>query len=140
MLPATAKPYLVRALYEWCMAEGHTPYILVTTGYPGVRFPEGYDKDGRLTLNIGTRAVQDLDLGPDRVRFRARFGGQFHQVEVPLTALLAIFAAETHEGMVFEEPSAPPAAATAAEEPAPPPPAEPEPPRGGEPTHLRLVK
>jgi stringent starvation protein B len=107
MLPPTAKPYLLRAIYDWCLAEGHTPYVLVAATQPGVRFPAGHDKDGRLTLNLSPRAVQGLDLGPDRIRFMARFGARVAEVEVPLVAVIAVFAAETHEGIIFGEPPAP---------------------------------
>lgn len=104
MLPFSARPYMIRAIYDWCVHEGHTPYLLVATEVPGVRVPEGYGKDGKITLNVGPRAVQNLDLGDDRVRFSARFGGQHREVEVPIKALVAVFAAETHEGLVFGEP------------------------------------
>jgi len=107
MLPPTAKPYLLRAIYDWCLAEGHTPHVLVASAHPGVRFPAGYDKGGKLTLNIAPRAVQGLDLGLDRIRFAARFGGRVEEVEVPLVAVVAVFAAETHDGLVFGEPPAP---------------------------------
>jgi stringent starvation protein B len=113
MLPPTAKPYLVRAIYDWCLAEGHTPYILASAPYPGVRFPDGYAKDGHLTLNIAPKAVERMELGPDRIRFLARFGGRVHEVEVPHQAVVAVFAAETHEGVVFGEPPAPAAALSA---------------------------
>ncbi|MDH5527064.1 MAG: ClpXP protease specificity-enhancing factor [Nitrospirota bacterium] len=109
MLPLSARPYMVRALYEWCVHEGHTPYLLVATEVAGVRVPEGYGKDGKITLNVGPRAVQNLDLGQDRVRFSARFGGRHQEVEVPIKALVAIFAAESHEGLVFGEPDLSPA-------------------------------
>jgi stringent starvation protein B len=152
MLPPTAKPYLVRAIYDWCLDEGHTPYLLVSATYPGVRFPEGYARDGRLTLNVAPKAVERLELGSDRIRFLARFGGQVHGVEVPVAAVIAVFAAESHDGIVFGEPPAPAAAlegaATSAEPapgpngadgpPEPPPPGSPESRPGG--PRLRLVK
>lgn len=103
MLPPSAKPYLIRAIHEWCLTEGHTPYLLVDTTQPGVRSPEGYDKDGKLTLNVAPRAVDNLELGDDRVRFSARFGAKPFQVEVPLLAVVAIFSAESNEGIVFGE-------------------------------------
>jgi stringent starvation protein B len=154
MLPPTAKPYLVRAIYDWCLDEGHTPYLLVAATYPGVRFPNGYDRDGRLTLNIAPKAVERLELGPDRIRFLARFGGAVQGVEVPVAAVIAVFAAESHDGVVFGEPPAPaapldasetpeaapiPAPQAEAEGPEPPPPAdEPDDKPGG--PRLRLVK
>jgi len=104
MLPPTAKPYLVRAIYDWCLAEGHTPYILAAESHVGVRVPEGYAKDGRITLNINPRAVQNLEVGADSIRFSARFGAAPFQVVVPYQAVVAIFASETHEGMVFGDP------------------------------------
>jgi len=104
MLPPTAKPYLVRAIYDWCLAEGHTPYILAAESHAGVRVPEGYAKDGRITLNINPRAVQNLEVGADSIRFSARFGAAPFQVVVPYQAVVAIFASETHEGMVFGDP------------------------------------
>ncbi len=105
MLPETAKPYLIRAIYDWCLAEGHTPHILAAVDQPGVRVPTGYAKDNRITLNLSPRSVQNLELGLDRVRFAARFGASTSQVELPLAGILAIFAAETHEGIVFGDPN-----------------------------------
>lgn len=143
MLPPTAKPYLVRAIYDWCLAQGHSPYLLVAVSQPGVRVPAGFDKDGRITLNINPRAVQGLELGIERIRFSARFGAQPHQVEVPYQSIVAIFAAETHEGMVFGDPhpvtSAEPASVAHAAEPAPAAPPEPEPGPGKGERRLRLV-
>lgn len=107
MLPPSAKPYLIRAIHEWCLTEGHAPYLLVDITQPGVRAPEGYDKDGKLTLNIAPRAIQNLELGDDRIRFSARFGAKPFQVEVPLRAVVAVFSAETNEGIVFGESSRP---------------------------------
>ena len=141
MLPPTAKPYLVRAIYDWCLAEGHSPYLLVSIGQPGVRVPEGYDKDGRITLNINPRAVQDLELGMDRIRFSARFGAAPFHVEVPHQAIVAIFAAETHEGMVFGDPHPPGNLAARPDEAAEPAPTnEPEPPAEKSEPRLRLVE
>ena len=112
MLPPSAKPYLVRAIYDWCLAEGHSPYLLAAEHHPGVRVPDGYAKDGRITLNINPRAVQSLEVGADHIRFSARFGAAPFQVQVPYQAIVAIFAAETHEGMVFGDPHSPIADAT----------------------------
>lgn len=149
MLPPSAKPYLIRAIHEWCLTEGLTPYLLVDTTQPGVRAPEGYDKDGKLTLNVAPRAVDGLELGDDRIRFSARFGARPFQVEVPLLSVVAIFSAESNEGIIFGE-SPRPAAPLEAE------PAAPEitagdkagqgeatdaaPPQSETPPHLRLVK
>ncbi|MFQ5508545.1 MAG: stringent starvation protein B [Leptospirillia bacterium] len=90
-----------------CGGGPHT-LLLVATDQPGVRAPQGYAKDNRLTLNMSPKAVDGLELGRERVRFSARFGGASHQVEVPLRAIVAIFSAETHDGLIFGDP--PPAA------------------------------
>jgi stringent starvation protein B len=107
------RPYLVRAMYDWISDNGMTPYLLVDARMDGVRVPQGAVKDGQIVLNIAVRAVSDLELGNDRVRFMARFSGVSHQVEVPVTAVLAIYAHENGQGMMFPaEPAgtSPPAA------------------------------
>lgn len=142
MLPPNAKPYLVRAIYDWCLAEGHTPYVLVAAAQPGVRFPAGYEKDGRITLNIAPRAVDAFEMGLDRIRFMGRFGGQVHGIEVPMNAVIAVFAAETHDGLVFGDPPAPPTEPSNGDRPTEDAGPEPEPPatpKAGSP-RLRLVK
>ena len=122
------RPYLVRAMYQWVSDNGLTPYLLVDARLPGVMVPPASVKDGQIVLNIAMRAVSDLDLGNERISFLARFGGVSQQVSVPLGAVLAIYAQENGQGMMFP-----------AEPTAPPPPAEPpEPARGG--PRLRLVK
>lgn len=122
------RPYLLRAIYEWISDNGLTPYLLVNATFAGVRVPEHAVKEGRIVLNVAARAVAQLDFGKDWVRFLARFSGISQAVEVPITAVLAIYAHENGEGMVF------PVEATS-----PTPPPEPEAPskKGG---HLRVVK
>ena len=125
------RPYLLRALYEWIADNGMTPHILVDAQAPGVRVPPHTVKDGRVVLNIAPRAVAGLDIGKDWIRFNARFGGVSHRVEVPLGAVLAIYAQENGQGMMFpadDAPQAPPPATSDSDVPA----------KKG--SHLRVIK
>lgn len=108
-VPMTSnRPYLVRAMYEWISDNGMTPYLLVDAGMDGVQVPLQAVKDGRVVLNVARRAVANLELGNDWIRFMARFSGVGHRVEVPLLAVQAIYAQESGQGMMLpqEEPSA----------------------------------
>jgi stringent starvation protein B len=128
------RPYLLRALYEWINDNSMTPHLLVDAGREGVQVPASTIKDGRVVLNIAARAVAQLDLGNREVRFKARFGGVSQSVIVPVTAVLAIYAQETGQGMMLPEDGA------TLPEDAPddtPGPAGDGPKRGG---HLRVVK
>jgi stringent starvation protein B len=141
------RPYLVRALYEWICDNGMTPYLLVEATAPGVRVPPQTVKDGRVVLNIAPRAVTKLELANDVVSFQARFAGVAMLVIAPTDAILAVYAMENGQGMLF-----PPVDATVsagdddAPEPAvgdtdadgtPPTPSGDRPSRG---SHLRVVK
>ncbi len=102
------RPYLLRAMYEWIADNGMTPYILVDAAAPGVSVPRSAVKDGRVVLNIAARAVAQLELGKDRVRFTARFAGVSQPVEAPMAAVLAIYAQENGQGMMFPAENSPP--------------------------------
>lgn len=97
------RPYLYRALHEWMSDNGHTPQIVVDAKHDGTIVPLEFVNDGRIVLNISYAATQDLVLGNDAVEFQARFGGNPFDVSVPAAAVLAIYARETGEGMVFAE-------------------------------------
>ena len=84
------RPYLVRALYEWCIDSGFTPYLTVVVG-AGVRVPMEFVRDGRITLNVGPDATQGLRLGNDWIEFKARFGGVAREILVPVERVEAIF-------------------------------------------------
>lgn len=103
------RPYLLRALYEWISDNDLSPYLLVDATLPGVRVPTGSAKDGKVVLNIAARAVNKLELGNDGIRFLARFGGVSQAVDVPMAAVLAIYAQENGQGMMFPAEDAPPA-------------------------------
>ncbi len=95
------KPYLIRAIYDWILDNACTPYLLVDCRREGVVVPEQNVQDGKIILNVNPAAVADLDLGNDLIRFNARFSGVAHQVQVPPRAVLAIYARENGEGMMF---------------------------------------
>lgn len=95
------RPYLIRAIYDWVNDNGYTPHLLVDARQPHVRVPAHAVKDGQIVLNVAMRAVANLDLGNDRIRFLARFSGASQQVDVPVTAVLAIYAQENGQGMMF---------------------------------------
>ena len=101
------RPYLIRAMYDWISDNGLTPYLLVDARAEGVRVPSGAVKDGQVVLNVAVRAVSDLELGNQRIRFMARFSGVSHEVEVPVGAVLAIYAQENGQGMMFPADGAP---------------------------------
>jgi stringent starvation protein B len=107
-MPETStKPYLIRALHEWCTDNGYTPHIVVTVDANTV-VPRAHIHDGQITLNIGSLATNRLTLGNEFIEFQARFSGVTEQIFVPVSAVSAIYARETGAGMGFEvEPSQP---------------------------------
>ena len=129
-----SRPYLVRALHQWILDNQCTPYILVDTTMPNVSVPEEYVENGQIVLNISPSAVQDLLMDDDGISFNARFGGVPMAVFVPTVGVLAIYAKENGQGMMFgTEPGAP-----SPDEP-PTPPEPPKPSQGGKPS-LKIVK
>jgi len=102
------RPYLLRALYDWICDNGLTPYILADAQQPGVEIPPGSAKDGKVVLNISSSAVRGLQLGKETIEFNARFGGVPRNVRVPVSVVLAIYAQENGQGMLFpDEPDKP---------------------------------
>lgn len=100
-----SRPYLIRALYEWIDDNQLTPHLLVDATLEGVNVPLQFVEDGRIVLNVSASATHDLLLGNESVRFYARFGGVDTAVEVPIDAVLAIYARENGQGMMFAEES-----------------------------------
>ena len=97
------RPYLLRALYEWIVDNGLTPHVLVDAVQPGVRVPAHAVKDGRIVLNIAERAVGGLRMDNESLRFSARFGGVSQAVQVPMHAVIAIYARENGQGMALPD-------------------------------------
>jgi stringent starvation protein B len=97
------RPYLLRALFEWISENSMTPHILVDAAVEGVDVPEQAVQKGKVILNIDRAAVQDLDMANEWLSFSARFSGRRYQVMVPLEAVLAIYAKENGQGMMFAQ-------------------------------------
>ena len=150
------KPYLLRALFEWCVDNGYTPHLAVKVD-SRTQVPQEYVKNGEITLNISPNAVHKLQMGNELIEFSARFGGVARQISVPVTNVYALYARESGHGMTFDiegkEAAAKPGVQARAESentaparpPAKPPAALPAPspdpkkPGGGKPT-LRRIK
>jgi stringent starvation protein B len=136
--PISTKPYLLRAIYEWCVDNGYTPYVSVVVDST-TRVPMEYVRDGEIVLNIGPLATSKLQMGNDMIECSARFSGSARELSIPVGMVAAIYAKENGQGMSFEvEKSAAPSdtgdAAPAGSEPP-----EPTKPTGGRPA-LRRVK
>ncbi len=97
------RPYLIRAMYEWIVDNGMTPYLMVHADREGVQVPQEFIQDGNIVLNLSPTAVRSLNLGNEAVGFSARFAGVPRDVRCPVSAVLAIYARETGRGMVFRD-------------------------------------
>jgi stringent starvation protein B len=159
----STRPYLLRALHDWCTDNGFTPYIAVHVDAT-VQVPMEYVKDNEIVLNIGFDATSGLQLGNEYVEFKARFGGLTRDIVVPVDHVVAIYARENGQGMAFPMPTgaaaapdAEPADAADARSPTPlrtglrlarptadkapveeDPPEQPDPPGGGRPALKRI--
>lgn len=99
-LPST-KPYLLRAIWEWCCDNGFTPHIAVEVD-ERTRVPREFVRDGQIVLNLGPDATKKLLIGNDFIDFQARFGGVARDLSVPVERVSAIYARENGAGMAFE--------------------------------------
>lgn len=144
MFDPSTKPYLIRAIYEWCVDQGYTPYLAVQVDGQ-TRVPMEHVKDGRIVLNISYTATHQLKIDNDFIHFSARFSGVSRELEIPVAAVSGIFSKETGQGMFFQVPAADaqtgvaPAAETEtpAEDGGEPAGPSGKPPRG---SHLKVVK
>lgn len=100
MSTLSKQPYLLRALYEWCVDAGYTPYIVLHVD-GNTRVPAGFSRNGEITLNLHPDAVQGLEITDEWLSFTARFGGVAQRIEAPVQNVLAIYAQETGDGMSF---------------------------------------
>lgn len=141
-LPST-KPYLIRAIYDWCVDHGFTPHLAVAVD-DTTRVPREYVRDGQIVLNVSPLATHRLVLGEREITFEARFGGRPYSVIVPIGRVIAIFARENGQGLAFEPeetvidvekasetPAAPSASENQSQQDRPPP---------GRGTHLKRIK
>jgi len=111
------RPYLLRAMHEWISESDCTPHIVVDASIEGVEVPRQYVRDGKIVLNLSWNATQQLVMGSDKVCFNGRFGATSMTVSIPIDAVLAVYARETGQGMIF------------ADDESGPPPQPPEPPQ-----------
>ena len=103
------KPYLIRAVYEWLIDNGATPYLLVDTSLEGVIVPEAFINDSKIVLNIAPDAVQHYETDNENIYFSARFSGKRMELLIPIEAVLGIYGKENNQGMFFsEEQTSPP--------------------------------
>jgi stringent starvation protein B len=101
MSEISTKPYLLRAIYEWCTDSGYTPYLAVKVD-AGTTVPMEYVKKGEIVLNISFGATSGLKMDNDSIRFHARFGGVSREIYIPVNNVMAIYANENGQGMAFE--------------------------------------
>ena len=133
----SSKPYLIRAIHEWCSDSNYTAYLSVRVD-ANTRVPLEYVKNGEIVLNVSYDATHRLTIGNDLIQFTARFNGVSRECSIPVEAVLGIFARENGQGMFFQPEEA--AAAVPAEQPAESPTDTPSgPPTGGRPK-LQVVK
>jgi stringent starvation protein B len=139
------RPYLLRAIHEWICDSACTPHIVVDAGIEGVEVPRQFVKEGKIVLNVSWNATAGLQLGNEELTFSGRFGGVGMSVRVPIVAILAIYARESGQGMIFAEDDAdphPPGARAPSHEPTSPrepPPVAPAPGHSQRP-RLKVVK
>ncbi len=135
MNPPSTTAYLIRAIYEWCVDNGLTPYLAVRVT-ESTRVPLEYVRNGEIVLNVSADATRDLTLGNQLIQFSARFNGVSREITVPVDAVSGIFAKETGQGLAFEQPSPVPSVGSV---PADTPPEDRPPPPAARP-RLQVVK
>ena len=131
----SSRPYLIRALYEWIVENNCTPHLLVNSDFKGVQVPSGYASEGQIVLNVSPTAVRHLDMDNQAVCFEGRVGGVPLRLNRRVAAILAIYARENGQGMVFEleQPDIGPRDDAGADD-------VPEPPKPGGRPSLKVVK
>jgi stringent starvation protein B len=100
----STRPYLIRALHDWCTDNGFTPYVAVFVD-ASVQVPMEYVKNQEIVLNVGFEATSGLRLGNEAIEFKARFGGVAREIMVPIDHVIAIYARENGQGMAFPVPN-----------------------------------
>jgi stringent starvation protein B len=134
------RPYLLRAIHEWICDSDCTPHIVVDAGMSGVDVPRQYVRDGKIILNVSWNATAQLRIGNDELSFSGRFGGASMIVRVPVDAVLAIYARETGQGMIFADDEGGPAPTPPEGAPPEGTPTEPPPRPAGPRPKLKVVK
>lgn len=101
MKGSSTKPYLIRAIYDWCSDNALTPYMAVKVD-ESTRVPSAYVRDGEIIINISMEAVRNLRIDNGEITCEGRFGGVSHNILIPVTAVIGIFSKETGQGLVFQ--------------------------------------
>ena len=99
----SSRPYLVRAMYQWITDNGMTPHLLVDVSIDGVQVPAEHVQNGKIILNVAPMAIGSLILGDEEITFSARFSGKSMSLYIPIEAVLAVYAKENGQGMMFSE-------------------------------------
>ncbi len=102
MTPPSTTPYLIRAIYEWCVDGGFTPYLAVKVN-ARTRVPMEFVRNGEIVLNVSADATRNLTIGNDGVQFSARFSGTSRELSIPIDAVTGIFAKENGQGLAFPQ-------------------------------------
>ena len=123
------RPYLLRALYAWINDNGLTPHVLIDAESDGVDVPDHAIQKGKVVLNIAAGATENLQLENETIFFKARFSGKPYNITVPMAAVIAIYARENGQGMMFAQEDDPPPPVDGSDD-------QPPPPR----SHLKVVK
>ena len=97
----SSKPYILRALHEWISENNCTPLVLVSSKHEDVQIPSGIDEDGKVVLNVSYGATQNLEIANEGILFDARFSGKSQNLYIPVESILAIYARENGQGMMF---------------------------------------
>jgi len=103
MQMTSSRPYLVRAMYQWIADNGMTPHLLADASVEGIQIPVEHVQNGKIILNIAPMAITGLVLGDNEITFSARFSGKSSGIYIPIDAVLAIYAKENGQGMMFSE-------------------------------------
>ena len=127
----SSRPYMIRALYEWIIDNDMTPYLLVDANIDAVQVPHQFIEDGKIVLNISPSATEAMILGNQLIEFSARFSGLEQIISVPTEAVMAIYARENGQGMLFSDEN---------EQGVTPPEPDDEPPAPPNKPHLHVVK
>lgn len=135
----STKPYLIRAIHEWCTDSGLTPYLAVKVD-ENTRVPPEFVKNGEIVLNLSYDATHKLTITNELIQFSARFSGVSRECAVPVIAVTGIFARENGQGLFFAPENEPAAAGAPKPQPAPTPGATPTPPTSPTRPKLQIVK
>lgn len=130
------RPYFLRAIYEWIVDNGLTPFLAVNAESEGVLVPRDYVENGQITLNLAPGAIANLLMANDEVTFSARFSGTPYNIQVPMAAIMGIYARENGQGMAFPDEYQTAEARDTPDDDSNPP----EPPSGGGKPRLKVVK